>query len=102
VQAILTIQLPTGVKQLQHFFGMVQYYHDLWVRRSKMHAPVHQRTFNHLKATVAKDVVLAYPDYSNVFKIYADFCRKQLGAVITQDNKPTVFFSWNLSNAQHK
>jgi hypothetical protein len=24
------------------------------------------------KATIAKDVVLAYPDYSKVFKIYAD------------------------------
>ncbi len=39
VQAILTIQLPTGVQQLQHFLGMVQYYHDLWERRSKMLAP---------------------------------------------------------------
>jgi hypothetical protein len=29
VQAILAIQLPKGVKQLRHFLGMVQYYHDL-------------------------------------------------------------------------
>ncbi len=39
VQAILVIQPPTGVKQPQHFLGMVQYYHDLWARRSKMLAP---------------------------------------------------------------
>ncbi len=31
---------------------------------------VHQRAFDHVKATIAKDVVLAYPDYSKVFEIY--------------------------------
>jgi hypothetical protein len=71
---------------------MVQYYHDLWARQRKMLTPltslvgkcgqtkvikakgtikvhwhwdeVHQRAFNHVKATIAKEVVLAYPDYS--------------------------------------
>jgi hypothetical protein len=89
VQAMLAIQLPTGVKQLQHFQGMVQYYRDLWARWSKICAPltslvgecgqtkvtrakgtkkvpwheVHQRAFDHVKATIAKEVVLAYPGY---------------------------------------
>ncbi len=63
---------------------------------------VHQRAFDHVKATIAKDVVFAYPDYSKVFKIYTDTSSKQLGAVITQDNRPIAFFSWKLSNAQHK
>ncbi len=40
VQAILTIQPSTNVKELRHFLGMVQYYHDLWARRSKMLAPL--------------------------------------------------------------
>ncbi len=39
VQAILTIQPPKGVKQLRHFLGMVQYYRDLWARRSDMLTP---------------------------------------------------------------
>ena len=39
VQAILAIQPPTGVKQIRHFLGMVQYYHDLWARQSKMLTP---------------------------------------------------------------
>ncbi len=39
-QAILAIKLPTGVKQLRHFLGMMQYYHDLWARRSDMLAPL--------------------------------------------------------------
>ncbi len=109
---------------------MVQYYHDLWAGRSKILVPltslvgecgqtktskakgtikvpwhwdeVHQRAFNHVKATIAKDVFLAYQDYSKVFKIHTDASSKQLGAVITQDNRPIVFFSWKLSNMQHK
>ncbi len=64
---------------------------------------VHQRAFNHVKATIAKDVVLAYPDFSKVlFEIYTDASSKQLGAVITQDNMPIVFFSWKLSGTQRK
>jgi hypothetical protein len=63
---------------------------------------VHQRAFNHVKATIAKDVVLAYPDYSKVFEIYTDASSKQLGAVITQDDRPIAFFSWKLCDAQHK
>ncbi len=34
VQAILAIKPPTGVRQLRHFLGMVQYYRDLWARGS--------------------------------------------------------------------
>jgi hypothetical protein len=109
---------------------MVKYYHDLWTRRSDMLAPltslvgecgqtkstkpkgtkkvpwhwdeVHQRAFNHVKATIAKDLVLAYPDYSKVFEIYTDDSSKQLGAVITQDNRPIAFFSQKLSDTQCK
>jgi hypothetical protein len=100
---------------------MMQYYRDIWARLSKMLAPltspvgecgqtkitiakgtkkvpwhwdeVHQRAFDHVKATIAKKVVLAYPDYSKVFEIYTDASSKQLGAVITQDNRPILFFS---------
>ncbi len=45
---------------------------------------------------------MAYPDYSKVFEIYTDSSSKQLGAVITQDNRPIVFFSPKLSDTQHK
>ncbi len=54
---------------------------------------VHQRAFNHVKATITKDAVLAYLDYSKVFKIYTDPSSKQLGAVITLDNRSIAFFS---------
>jgi hypothetical protein len=63
---------------------------------------VHQRAFDQVKATIAKDVILAYQDYSKVFEIYTDASSKQLGAVITQDNRSIAFFSWKLSKTQRK
>jgi hypothetical protein len=63
---------------------------------------VHRRAFDHVRATIAKEVVLAYPDYSKVFKIYMDASSKQLGAVITQDNRLRTFFSQKLSATQCK
>jgi hypothetical protein len=77
---------------------MVQYYRDMWQRRSEMLAPltdlvgecgetkttkknkpkkkpwqwesIHQQAFDNVKATIAKEVVLAYPDFTKPFEIY--------------------------------
>ncbi len=40
VQAILKQNLPYNVKELRHFLGMVQYYQDMWARRSEILAPL--------------------------------------------------------------
>ena len=64
--------------------------------------PIHQHEFDNVKATIAKDVVLAYPDFSKSFEIYTDASTMRLGAVITQDNKPIAFFSRKLSKMQTK
>jgi hypothetical protein len=40
VQAILVINPPKNVKELRHFLGMVQYYCDMWAKRSEMLAPL--------------------------------------------------------------
>ncbi len=60
--------------------------------------PIHQQVFGDNKATIAKDVVLAYLDFTKPFKIYTDASTMQLGAVITQDNRPIAFFSRKLSS----
>ena len=63
---------------------------------------VHQIAFDNVKSTIARDVVLAYPDYSKEFEIYTDASSKQLGAVITQGNKPIAFFSRKLTETQQR
>ena len=110
IQAILAINPPTNVKELRSFLGIVQYYRDLWEKRSEMLAPLtdlvaecgvtkstrkngtkkpwrrdetHQQAFDNAKKTIARDVILAYPDYSEPFEIYTDASTRQLGAVIS-------------------
>jgi hypothetical protein len=128
VQAILALTPPKNVKELRSFLGMVQYYRDIWAKRSDMLAPltdlvgecgqtkttkakgtkkapwhwneVHQKAFDNVKSTMAKEVILAYPDYSKVFEIYTDASATQLGSVITQSNRPLAFFSRKLSKTQ--
>ena len=51
---------------------------------------------------MARDVLLAYPNYSEIFEIYTDASTYQLGAVITQNGKPIAFFSRKLSTTQQK
>ena len=61
---------------------------------------MHQSAFKNIKTAIAKDVVLAYPDYSQGFEIYTDSSKFELEAVITQNNKPLVFFSHKLNTLQ--
>jgi hypothetical protein len=63
---------------------------------------IHQQAFEKVKATIAKDVTLAYPDYSQEFEIHTDSSKFQLGSIITQNNRPLAFFSRKLSPAQQK
>jgi hypothetical protein len=128
VQAILVLNPLNNVKELRHFLRMVQYYRDMWVRRSEMLAPltdlvgecgetkttrmnktkklpwwwdpIHQQAFDDVKAAIAKETVLAYPDFLEPFEICTDASSMQLGAVIIQDNRPIAFFSRKLSKTQ--
>ncbi len=63
---------------------------------------IHQIAFDNVKATIAKEVVLAYPDFLKPFEIYTDASTKQLGAIITHENRPIAFFSRKLSGTQSK
>ena len=63
---------------------------------------IHQQAFDNVEAAIAKETVLAYPDFLKPFEIYTDASSMQLGAVITQDNRPIAFFSRKLSETQQK
>ena len=39
IDSILALNLPTKVKELHTFLGMVQYYQDMWKSQSEMLAP---------------------------------------------------------------
>ncbi len=130
VQAILALNPPNNVMELRLFLGIVQYYRDMWARRSEMLAPltdlvgecgetkttklyktkkkhwrwdpIHQKAFENVKAAIAKETVLAYLDFLKPFEVYMDASSTQLGAMITQDDRPIAFFSRKLSKTQQK
>jgi hypothetical protein len=115
VEAIQKIAEPKTRKQLRGFIGLVNYYRNMWIRRSHVLAPLsklcsknvtwkwteaHRKAFNEAKKIVARDVMLAYPDFNKEFVIHTDASHTQLGAVISQDRKPIAFFSRKLNGAQ--
>ncbi len=51
---------------------------------------------------MARNVLLAYPDYTQPFEVYADASSLQLGAVIVQNGRPIAFFSRKLLETQKK
>ena len=115
VHAILEISPPTKRKELKKFLGMVNYYRDMWPKRSEILAPLtaltspdvpwkwekkHQDAFTLMKQTIAKDTLLAFPNFSKPFTIHTDASKVQLGAVISQDERPIAFYSRKLNPAQ--
>ena len=87
----------------------------MWLRRSEILAPlthltskdvpfqwtdVEQQAFDKMKAIVCCKVLLLYPDFNKPFHIHTDASHYQLGAVISQDNRPIAFYSRKLQPTQ--
>ena len=115
VEVIQQLKEPTSVKQLRHFLGMVDYYRDMWQRRSHILAPLTKLTgkgtpwswgpeqdkaFREIKRMMAKETILAFPDFTKPFHIFTDASNTALGAVIMQDDRPLAFYSRKMNNAQ--
>jgi hypothetical protein len=115
VEAILKMQAPTTKRQLRRFLGMVNYYRDMWKRRSHILAPLTAlcgktvtwkwtkectEAFESIKRSMARETLLNFPDFNKEFHIYTDASDYQLGAVIMQDDKPLAFYSRKLNKAQ--
>ena len=107
VEAILNLLPPKNNRQLRRFIGLVNYYRDLWPRRSEILAPLtsltsvkkkwkwekeHQEAFDKMKRVVAREVKLSYPNFNKEFEVHTDASDKQLGAVISQELKPIAFY----------
>ena len=115
VKAITAIEPPKTKKQLRRFIGMVNYYRDMWGKRSEILAPLatltsktekwvwkdeHQKAFDDMKKLISREALLAYPDFNEEFVIHTDASHTQLGAVISQRGKPIAFYSRKLKPEQ--
>ena len=110
VTAILQIAAPKTKRELRRFIGMVNYYRDIWIRRSDILTPLtklvsktvkwiwteeQQKAFDMMKKLLSREALLSYPDFSKPFDIHTDASHHQLGAVISQDQRPIAFYSRN-------
>ena len=79
VEAIINITPPKTTKHVRAFIGLVNYYMDMWDRRSHLIHPltaltsnkvkfkwtdVEQKGFDDIKRDVAHDTLLPYPDFN--------------------------------------
>ena len=85
VEAIQALVVPKNRKQLRQFIGMIQFYRDMWQKRSELLAPLtaltsknvkydwkdeHQKCFDAIKCVIGRELLLAYPDF-NALKVNA-------------------------------
>jgi hypothetical protein len=117
IKAMKRIQPPKNTKQLKMFLGMVNFYRNLWPKRSETLAPLNkiaskhgklnwkwgdeqQKAFEKAKDMLSKEARLSYLDFSKPFDLYTDASDLQLGAILVQEGKPLGFYTRKLNSAQ--
>ena len=117
VEALRRMKPPTNRRELKMFLGMINFYRDMWPRRSHILAPlnklagiksnkqwvweeIHQTSFLEAKEMLSKEALLAFPDFNKPFHVYTDASDRQLGATVVQDGKPLGFYTRKLNSAQ--
>ena len=110
IDAILKMATPKTTTDVRHLVGMVQYYRDMWKARSHIMEPLtdlskgkkgkpitwlpkHEEAFQNVKKLILQGTLISYPNWEKPFIVHTDASNKQIGAVISQDNKPIAFFS---------
>jgi hypothetical protein len=116
-KAILRLDKPRNKKELRTFLGMVNYYRDMWRRRSHVLAPLtnlisqgaaflwgpdQQEAFDEVKQMLSRETILALPDFNKEFHVYTNASDYQLGSVLMQDDKPLAFYRRKLNSAQKR
>ena len=124
VKAIDRVLPPNSSKQLRHFLGIINFYRDLFKRRSHILAPlnfletatakqkkgckkkpikfklekIHLEAFQEAKDMIKTEVKLAFPDFTKPFHLYTDVRDIQFGATLVQNGKPLGFYTRKLSD----
>ena len=107
VKTIVQMKPPSTATELRTLIGMVTYYRDMWPRRSHILQPLTalaglpkrakiewteeiDAAFKQMKALIAEDALMAFPNHKKPFDIYTDTSDYQLGACIMQKDNNDV------------
>ena len=58
--------------------------------------------FTQAKNMISQEVFLTYPDWTSLFCVHTDALDKQLGAAISQNNKPIAFLVKDYQNRKEQ
>ena len=99
---------------------MINFYHDTWGRHAHVLAPLtsltkvdpktfwrqwtmkHLKAFCAVKAMIANNVLLHYPNPNLPFDIETDASEYQLGGRILQEDKTVAFYTHKLTEAHRR
>ncbi|CAK1602576.1 unnamed protein product [Parnassius mnemosyne] len=125
IEAIKKFPLPTDVRQLRRFLGMINFYRRFLPRMAEKQAPLNNllkgvlknkqpiilsgeslKAFEACKESLSDAALLAHPDCQAKLALVTDASDKAIGAVLQQlkddEWQPLAFFSRKLSTSQKK
>ena len=119
VDSIKSYPVPSNVKQLERFLGMIAWFHKFIPNFSTIAEPLHnlrrkttawkwsegcQEAFDALKRLLTTEPVLCYPDTTQPFTVHTDASDVGLGAVLQQgqgsDVRTIAYASRALNSAE--
>ncbi|OWZ12839.1 Retrovirus Polyprotein [Phytophthora megakarya] len=117
VEAIQQIADPANTKGLRRFLGIISYYREMVPNKPALTARLNRLTsknvpftwapedaavFRSIKEALARNVWLAFPDYTRTFHVFADASGRQIGGLIIQGKRIIACFSRSLTETQRK
>ncbi|XP_017620999.1 uncharacterized protein LOC108465190 [Gossypium arboreum] len=117
VKAINEWPCPTNISQVRSFHGLASFYRKFVPNFStlaarltgiiKKNSPFHwtddqENAFNKIKECLTNALLLSLPDFNKTFEVECDASGIGIGAILTQDGRPVVYFSEKLKGTKLK
>jgi hypothetical protein len=116
IEAVKKYPIPSSVKEIKAFLGLMGFYRRFIKNFAKIVAPFTKclkknakintsdseyiQAFYHCKELLSNAPILSYPDFSKTFQLTTDASNIAVGGVLSQNSKPIGFYSRTLNSAE--
>ena len=118
VRAIKEWPSPGSMLKVRIFHGLASFYRNFIRNFSEINAQMMdmvkkrhksfkwaeeaEKRFNILKDKIIEQPILVLPDFRKTFQVRCDVSGVAIGAVLSQDNRPVVYFNENMNDTKRK